>query len=156
MITDKKICEDDIRSLYELLVSVSSVEDCRALMEDLCTVKEIEQMSQRVKAAKLLLEGKTYTQVMEQTEISSATLSRVSRCVQYGSGYTRFLKKENRRRRSAFPVMSEFAHTAVYSYRQFIIFKKRVRTVGSYPLLSDMLSRVFRLLARFGNECRVV
>ena len=93
MITDKKICEDDIRSLYELLVSVSSVEDCRALMEDLCTVKEIEQMSQRVKAAKLLLEGKTYTQVMEQTEISSATLSRVSRCVQYGSGYTRFLKK---------------------------------------------------------------
>ncbi|MBQ9557223.1 MAG: TrpR-related protein YerC/YecD [Clostridia bacterium] len=93
MLTDRKICEDDIRALYELLVSVSSVEDCRALFEDLCTIKEVEQMSQRVKAAKLLLEGKTYTQVMEQTEISSATLSRVSRCVQYGSGYTRFLNK---------------------------------------------------------------
>ena len=51
-------------------------------------------MAERLYAAKLLLEGKTYSQIMEQVEISSATLSRVSRCVQYGDGYARLLKKE--------------------------------------------------------------
>ena len=50
-------------------------------------------MAERVYAAKLLLEGKTYNQVMAQSNISSATLSRVSRSVQYGQGYSRFLKK---------------------------------------------------------------
>ena len=54
--------------------------------------KELEQMAQRVKAAKLLKEGKTYNQVMQECEISSATLSRVSRCVQYGQGYKKFVK----------------------------------------------------------------
>lgn len=88
----KKTNEDDINLLYDVLVSVSSPDECRVLLEDLCTVKEVEQMAQRVKAAQLLIEGKTYSQVMEETDISSATLSRVSRCVQYGSGYTRFLK----------------------------------------------------------------
>ena len=55
-------------------------------------IKELEQMAQRVKAAKLLKEGKTYNQVMSECEISSATLSRVSRCVQYGQGYKKFVK----------------------------------------------------------------
>ena len=88
----KKPNEADINLLYDVLVRVSSPEECRALLEDLCTVKEVEQMAQRIKAAQLLIEGKTYAQVMEETDISSATLSRVSRCVQYGSGYTEFLQ----------------------------------------------------------------
>ena len=50
-------------------------------------------MAERLHAAKLLLEGNTYSQVMAQADISSATLSRVSRCVQYGSGYSKLLKK---------------------------------------------------------------
>ena len=91
--TEKKVSKADIEKLYEVLVEVASVDECRELLDDLCTVKEVEQMAQRIKAAQLLIEGKTYSQVMEQTEISSATLSRVSRCVQYGSGYSRFLKK---------------------------------------------------------------
>ncbi len=89
---DKKIDEQMTDDLYRLIVSVDNVDDCKALFEDLCTINEIEQMSQRVKAAKLLTEGKTYNQVTEETDISSATLSRVSRCVQYGKGYSRFLK----------------------------------------------------------------
>ena len=89
---EKRANDADIKLLYDVLVSVSSPEECRALLDDLCTVKEVEQMAQRIKAAQLLTEGKTYAQVMEQTDISSATLSRVSRCVQYGSGYSRFLK----------------------------------------------------------------
>ena len=50
-------------------------------------------MAERVFAARLLMEGKTYNQVIAQANISSATLSRVSRCVQYGQGYSRLLKK---------------------------------------------------------------
>lgn len=85
--------EDKIKALYELILRMETVEDCQALFDDLCTKKEIEKMAERIQAAKLLMEGKTYNQVIAQTDISSATLSRVSRCVQYGSGYSRFLKE---------------------------------------------------------------
>ena len=85
--TDNKMIDD----LYDLIASLKSREECRALFSDMCTNKEIEQMAQRIYAARLLIEGKTYNQVIEETDISSATLSRVSRCVQYGEGYRKFL-----------------------------------------------------------------
>jgi TrpR-related protein YerC/YecD len=85
--------EEKIRQLYRLIADMKTEEDCRALFSDLCTEKEIEKMAERVYAARLLLEGKTYNQVMAESNISSATLSRVSRSVQYGRGYSRFLKK---------------------------------------------------------------
>lgn len=85
--TDNKMTDD----LYDLIASLKTREDCRALFSDMCTNKEIEQMAQRIFAARLLIEGKTYNQVIEETDISSATLSRVSRCVQYGEGYRKFL-----------------------------------------------------------------
>ena len=81
-----------IMELYELILSLQSVEECSALFDDLCTRKEIEKMAERLYAAKLLMEGKTYNQVIAQADISSATLSRVSRCVQYGQGYSKLLK----------------------------------------------------------------
>ncbi len=86
--------QEKIEQLYQLILRMDTMEDCRALFNDLCTEKEIEKMAERVRAAKLLLEGKTYNQVIAQTDISSATLSRVSRCVQYGQGYSRFLKDQ--------------------------------------------------------------
>ncbi len=82
-----------IAALVKLLTQLDNEEDCRALLEDLCTAKELENMAERCHAAKLLIEGNTYNQVMERVEISSATLSRVSRCVQYGKGYSKLLKK---------------------------------------------------------------
>lgn len=85
--------EKEISELYDLILSLETKDGCKLLFEDLCTFKEVEQMAQRVKAAKLLLAGYTYNQIMEQTDISSATLSRVSRSVQYGNGYKTFLKK---------------------------------------------------------------
>ena len=88
--TQRKFDEEMIRELYEVFVKIDSQAACAQLMEDLCTRKEVEQMAQRLRAARLLMEGKTYTQVIEQTNISSATLSRVSRCVQYGEGYRKF------------------------------------------------------------------
>lgn len=80
--------------LYRLLSGIQTPEDMAALLEDLCTRKEVENMAERVFAAKLLLENNTYAQVMEQCSISSATLSRVSRCVQYGTGYRRAITGE--------------------------------------------------------------
>ena len=81
-----------IDQMFRLFLSLDNLEDCRALFDDLCTRKELEKMAERIHAAKLLMEGKTYNQVISQSDISSATLSRVSRCVQYGSGYSKLLK----------------------------------------------------------------
>ena len=85
--------QEKIEALYRLILQLETVEDCRKFFDDLCTAKEIGKMAERVHAAKLLLEGKTYNQVMAETDISSATLSRVSRCVQFGKGYSKQLKK---------------------------------------------------------------
>ncbi|MBE6782189.1 MAG: hypothetical protein E7540_05695 [Ruminococcaceae bacterium] len=82
-----------INDLYQLFASIDNAEDFRLLLDDLCTYKEIEQMAGRIAAAKLFMEGKTYNQVIDATNISSATLSRVSRCVQRGDGYRKFLKE---------------------------------------------------------------
>ena len=79
--------------LYRLLAEIQDPQDIRDLLDDLCTRKEVENMAERVFAARLLLEGNTYNQIMSQADISSATLSRVSRCVQYGNGYSRLLRK---------------------------------------------------------------
>ena len=83
---------EKIEELFKLILSLDNMEDCRAFFDDLCTRKELEKMAERVCAAKLLLEGKTYNQVISQADISSATLSRVSRCIQYGTGYSKLLK----------------------------------------------------------------
>ena len=86
--------QERLEHLYRLMVSIQDTDTCRALLADLCTAKELENMAERCWAAKLLMEGCTYNQVMERADISSATLSRVSRCVQYGKGYSALLKKE--------------------------------------------------------------
>ena len=83
---------EKIQHLYQAILKLDSEEACAAFFEDLCTNKEVEQMAERAYAARLLMEGKTYTQIIAQADISSATLSRVSRCVQYGKGYSSVLK----------------------------------------------------------------
>ena len=87
----KKVAKEDINELYRLLLSLETPEDCEDFLADLCTNREIEKMAERIRAAKLLIEGKTYNEVIAETDISSATLSRVSRCVQYGKGYLKLL-----------------------------------------------------------------
>ncbi len=84
--------QQKIDALYSLIAGIDDPEEIRALFDDLCTRKEVENMAERIFAAKLLIAGNTYNQVMAQSNISSATLSRVSRCVQYGKGYSRLLK----------------------------------------------------------------
>ena len=80
--------------VYKVIASLKNEEEIKMFFDDLCTNKEDEQMTQRLMGAILLLEKKTYQQVTSATDISSATLSRVSRCIQYGSGgYNTLLKR---------------------------------------------------------------
>ena len=80
--------------LYEILAKLNTEEDVEAFFEDLCTYAEIDKMEQRIKAAQMFLDGATYNQVIKKTRISSATLSRVSRCIRHGSGgYSKILSQ---------------------------------------------------------------
>ena len=86
-----KNIEKHINDLYEAIIKVETVEDCKALLDDLCTYKEVEQFAQRAYAAKLFLEGWTYNEIIAETDISSTTLSRISRAITHGSGgYKKF------------------------------------------------------------------
>ena len=73
-------------ALFDAILSLETREECYNFFEDLCTVKEISDMAQRLEAAKLLLGGSTYDQIVKAVEISTATISRINRCIQYGSG----------------------------------------------------------------------
>ncbi|MDE6791118.1 MAG: TrpR-related protein YerC/YecD [Clostridia bacterium] len=87
-----KDTELHLNELYETLIKLNTVEDCKVLLDDLCTYKEVEQMAQRAYAAKLFLEGKTYNEIIAETDISSTTLSRISRAITHGSGgYKKFV-----------------------------------------------------------------
>ena len=77
--------------LFETLLKLKTVEDCRKFFADLCTLKELDSMTHRIKSAKLLLNGETFEKIVEKTDISSATLSKVNRCVKYGEGYKNYL-----------------------------------------------------------------
>ena len=81
----------DYSALYQAILKLKTVKDCEEFFSDLCTKKELDSMTQRVIAGKLLLDGETYEKIISKTDISSATLSRVSRCVKSGSGYKKFL-----------------------------------------------------------------
>ncbi|MBQ8288825.1 MAG: hypothetical protein IJX76_08680 [Clostridia bacterium] len=78
--------------LCKMLATLQTPEEIAILLQDLCTVKEIDQMDQRIRSAVLLMDGKTYNQVCEETGISTVTLSRVSRALQHGEGYSRLLR----------------------------------------------------------------
>ena len=77
---------ETVDALFDAILSLESREECYAFFEDLCTVKEISDMAQRLEAAKLLLVGCTYDQIVKEVEISTATISRINRCIQYGTG----------------------------------------------------------------------
>ncbi len=89
--TVKKVTAEMVEDLCTVLASIDDPKDMKLLLDDLCTIKEIEQMAQRIKAVRLLKDNKTYTQIMETIDISSTTLSRVSRALQYGEGYNKFV-----------------------------------------------------------------
>jgi TrpR-related protein YerC/YecD len=91
---DPKTKKQELEELYQAIVDVDNLEDCRYFLDDLLSVEELNSLSSRLHAAKLLIAGETYQDVTKETKISSATLARVSRCVKEGKGYNRILKKK--------------------------------------------------------------
>lgn len=91
---ETKITDAMIRELYDAFIALENRTECELFFEDLFTIGELEQFAQRLKAAKLILDGKTYAKIIEETDISSATLSRVSHCVKRGrGGYKNIIEK---------------------------------------------------------------
>lgn len=82
----EKLKNSSINRLFEAIAGLETAEECAAFFEDLCTVKELSEMSQRLEAAYLLSEGEAYQAISKKLGISTATISRVSRCLNYGSG----------------------------------------------------------------------
>lgn len=78
--------KNNYSELYAEILKLETVEECEKFFDDLCTINELEAMLQRIKAAKMLLENKTFQEVTAETKISSATLARVSKCIKYGDG----------------------------------------------------------------------
>ena len=90
----KKEMDAKMRYLFEGILSLKTVEECGRFFEDWCTVVEVIEMSNRMAAAKMLSDNCTYAEVMEKTGLSTATISRVNRCLKYGSdGYTTALQR---------------------------------------------------------------
>ena len=75
-----------IDELFEAILTLQSVEECYAFFEDACTIKEIIEIAQRLKVAKLLDAGTSYVTVSKEVGVSTATISRVSKCLEYGNG----------------------------------------------------------------------
>ena len=77
---------ENTQALFRALLSLKTEEECRLFLEDVCTVKEITDMAQRLKVARLLRAKTSYAVINQETGISTATISRVSRCLDYGPG----------------------------------------------------------------------
>lgn len=75
-----------IDRLFQSILNLQTIDECYAYFEDLCTIKELNDMAQRLDAAILLAQGMSYQKIMEQVDISTATIGRVSRCLNYGTG----------------------------------------------------------------------
>lgn len=72
--------------LFQSLLNLESIDECYAYFEDLCTMKEVTDMAQRLETAILLKDGKSYQEITSALNISTATIGRVSRCLNYGAG----------------------------------------------------------------------
>lgn len=75
-----------IDRLFQAMLDLKSIDDCYEFFEDLCTIKELQDMAQRLDTAVLLDEGLNYQTISKQVGVSTATISRVSKCLNYGSG----------------------------------------------------------------------
>jgi TrpR-related protein YerC/YecD len=91
---DRHTKQEEMDELYEAIIKVETTEECKDFLDDLLSPEELNSLSSRIHAAKLLIAGKTYKDVTKETKISSATLARVSKCVKCGKGYNKILRKK--------------------------------------------------------------
>ncbi|MBE6030087.1 MAG: TrpR-like protein YerC/YecD [Clostridiales bacterium] len=94
MAYESKFKKEEIDALFEAILALKDEEDCYRFFEDICTVNEIHAIAQRWTVAKLLDEKKTYNEIEELTKASTATISRINKCLVYGAdGYRRILDR---------------------------------------------------------------
>ena len=92
MAYESKFKRPDIDELFEAVLTLKDMEDCYRFFEDICTINEIHAIAQRLQVAKLLSEKKTYNEIESTTGASTATISRINKCLVYGAeGYKRVL-----------------------------------------------------------------
>jgi len=80
------IQSESLNQLFDAILSLQSREECAQFFEDICTIKELLDLAQRLNVAALLNQGVSYQAIAQQVNVSTATISRVSRCLNYGSG----------------------------------------------------------------------
>jgi len=91
---NSKIRDEMTDKLFEAILLLRDIDECYRFFEDICTVAEIKALAQRLEVAKMLKQGKTYTEISEKTGASTATISRVNRCYNYGAdGYKMILER---------------------------------------------------------------
>ena len=76
----------DLKLLFDVILRLQTQEECRLFFEDICTISEMNEMAKRLRVAVLLREGKSYLQISKETGVSTATISRVNRCLEWGDG----------------------------------------------------------------------
>lgn len=82
----KPLHNPDVDALFQAILSLQSPEECYLFFEDACTIKEILDIAQRLKAARMLSAGANYADISRETGMSTATISRVNKCLEYGGG----------------------------------------------------------------------
>ena len=86
--------DENIEFLYKCIASLETAEDAKSFLDDICTKSEIQEMSRRLKAARMLRDGIIYSEIATTTGLSTATISRVNHCLKYGTdGYHKVLEK---------------------------------------------------------------
>ena len=82
----RKQHKESMDNLFKAILSLENIEECYSFFEDACTIQELESIAQRFEVAKLLSQGKSYVDINKLTGASTATICRVSKCVNYGEG----------------------------------------------------------------------
>ncbi|MFZ5944357.1 MAG: YerC/YecD family TrpR-related protein [Bacillota bacterium] len=91
---NSRLKEPFIDRLFEAILQLKNQEECYRFFEDICTVSELKAIAQRLEVAKMLAADRTYTDIANETGASTATISRVKRCLNYGAdGYKLVLEK---------------------------------------------------------------
>ncbi len=93
---ESKIQSPEADRLFDAILSLKDREACYRFFDDLCTYGEITAMSQRLQVARMLSEGKTFSQISSATGVSSATITRVNKCLSYGAGGYREVLAKNK------------------------------------------------------------
>ncbi|MDD5921741.1 MAG: YerC/YecD family TrpR-related protein [Eubacteriales bacterium] len=101
---ESNLKSESVDALFDAILTLENREDCYRFFTDICTIHEIQSISQRLAVAKLLSKGCTYSEIEEKTKASTATISRINKCLIYGAdGYRRVIRRLEEKEKEADP-----------------------------------------------------